>query len=67
MIAPVDRLTKRADEAAAHLRQRVEVAWAAVPGINISSEGDRVILSGRGLMRRWLEDLRLRFARWSSR
>ena len=67
MMALFDRLTARAEEIAERGRLRVAAAWTDIPGVTISREGERLVLAGRGLMRRWLGDIRLRFARWNNR
>ena len=64
-MALFERLAARAEAAVEHRRRRIEAAWAAAPGMKIGREGNRLVVSGRGLMRRWLYDLRLRFARWN--
>lgn len=33
-------------------------------GFTVEREGERIIVSGRGLARQWIEDARLRFALW---
>ena len=40
----------------------IERAVRAVGGIAVERQGERVTLGGRGLKRRWIEDVRLRFA-----
>lgn len=62
-----DRMATRAKEVAERHRQRVGAAWAAIPGVAVGREGDRLIVQGRGLVRRWLRDVTLRFARWNNR
>ncbi|WP_010545095.1 hypothetical protein [Sphingomonas elodea] len=49
---------RAAGDTAARLAERVR---DGVPGISVSADGDRVILSGRGLWRRWLADPALRW------
>lgn len=66
-MALFDRLTKRVEAIAERRRRSVEAAWADVQGVTIHREADWLVLSGRGLVRRWLGDARLRFARWSDR
>lgn len=41
---------------------RVERALKAIEGISVERIGDGLRLSGRGLIRRSIEDVRLRFA-----
>ncbi len=65
-MALLERLLARAEAAAEQQRRRVEAAWAAVPGIKISREEDRLVITGRGLVTRWLGDVRLRFATWGA-
>jgi len=66
-----DGLTKRAEM---HARaavdgalNAVEIVAAEFPDIILHREGDQLVISGRGLMRRWLTDVRLRFAFWRTR
>lgn len=67
-MALFDRLTgkieARAREATEQARHAVKVAIAEFPDVMLRREGDALVLSGRGLMRRWLSDVRLRFAFW---
>ena len=47
--------------------QRARIAGIAseldgIAGISVTSERDAVVIAGRGLARRWLNDARLRFA-----
>lgn len=61
-----ERLTRRTHQRAERRRQALARSIAErlageVAGIVASAQGDRVILSGRSLHRRWLEDGRLRF------
>ena len=46
--------------AQAVLRLR-DAARAALPGLSVEAEGRRVVISGRGLWRRWLRDGALRW------
>lgn len=64
LAARVERRARNIVEQTMHL---AEAALAEVPGIMLHREGDRLIISGSGLMRRWLGDGRLRFAPWSRR
>lgn len=50
----------RADVLRAGVRARIA---AALPGIAVSEEGDRIRLSGRGLVRRWVAQAALRALR----
>lgn len=64
------RLEERAlvaAEAAAGRVQRSRITGIAgeldaIAGITASEERDAVVIAGRGLLRRWLNDARLRFA-----
>jgi len=40
----------------------VERAFAAVDGLAVKRRGNAVVVRGRGLLRRSIEDVRLRFA-----
>jgi len=40
----------------------VERAYAAIEGLLVERRGDAVVVRGRGLARRSIEDVRLRFA-----
>lgn len=56
-----------AAEAAAARMQRARIAGIAreldgIGGIAVTEERDAVVIAGRGLARRWLNDARLRFA-----
>ena len=62
-----ERIEAKAAPAAEHVRRSMERAWSQFPDIMIRREGDALVLSGRGLMRRWLGDARIRFASWSRR
>lgn len=62
-----DEVEKRAQAVAERTRDAVEAAWAQFPDIMVRREGDTIVLSGRGLMRRWLGDARLRFSLGSRR
>nr|WP_294849842.1 hypothetical protein [uncultured Sphingomonas sp.] len=48
--------------AAAKAVDGIAAAVAEFPDIEIARAGDTLVLRGRGLMRRWLGDVRLRFA-----
>ena len=37
-------------------------AWAAIDGLSVERRGNAVVVRGRGLLRRSIEDVRLRFA-----
>jgi hypothetical protein len=57
------RATRRALERADKRRRAMadEAGEAAPPGVRIDIEGEQVVLSGRGLMRRFLTEARLRW------
>ena len=59
-----DRVEARARQAAERARQAIAAAVAEFPDVMLHREGDELIISGRGLVRRWLGDVRLRFALW---
>ncbi|HEU4877496.1 MAG TPA: hypothetical protein VFT07_06600 [Sphingomicrobium sp.] len=40
----------------------VERAWAAIDGLSVERRGNAVVVRGRDLLRRSIEDVRLRFA-----
>ena len=44
-----------------------EAAYVRLPGTKLQRAGDRVIVEGKGLTRRWLNDASLRFLSWSMR
>lgn len=59
------RVERHARTAAGEAISLVETALIDVPGIKVEREGDELAISGRGLMRRWLSDTRLRLVgRW---
>jgi hypothetical protein len=55
------RVAARASAAADEVLRAVEVAAAEFPDVMVEREGDAIVVSGRGLLRRWLGDGRLRF------
>lgn len=62
----MNRLEARAEavgeRAAAQAALRVrDAARAALPGLTVEAEAGRVVISGRGLWRRWLRDAALRW------
>jgi hypothetical protein len=61
----LERMAQRAEAVAERRRQAVEAAWSGISGVAIRREEGRLILSGRGLIRRWLGEFGLRFARWN--
>lgn len=66
-----DRLTERVERQAMNIAasamRLAEAAYRQFPDIILHRQGDELVVSGRGLMRRWLGDVRLRFALWRSR
>lgn len=66
-MALFDKLSSRAEahttSAVERIGDAVEHVAAGFPDISLHREGDVLMLSGRGLMRRWLGDVRLRFWR----
>lgn len=63
----IERVVSRAKAAADQALEAVETVVAELPDIMLRREGDRLVISGRGLMRRWIGDVRLRFAFWRVR
>lgn len=55
------RVAAQASAAAENLLHAAEVAAAEFPDAMVERRGDAIIISGRGLLRRWLGDGRLRF------
>jgi hypothetical protein len=58
------RVEMRAKAAVEGALDAVEVAAAQFPDILLHQEGDQLVISGRGLLRRWLTDVRFRLAFW---
>lgn len=58
MIAAVERA---AEAARKRLRGRVVALLSTVPGIGVEEADDGVVVSGRRLRARWLNDARLRW------
>jgi hypothetical protein len=63
----IGRVELRARAAVDHALGGVEQVAGEFPDIMVRREDDRLIISGRGLLRRWLTDVRLRFAYWRGR
>jgi hypothetical protein len=61
------RVEQRSKEIAHHMSRMAETALTEFPDIILHREGDELVISGRGLMRRWQSDVRLRFAFWRGR
>lgn len=62
----MERLEARARDAGARASHRVaerlaDAAGETLPGVSVAAEGTRVVVSGRGLGRRWLRDPALRW------
>jgi hypothetical protein len=60
-MSAMSRIARAAEKRADMLRARVRKRLAAtLPGVTLSEEGDRIVLSGSGLVRRWIgrDDLR---------
>ena len=55
------RVAARASAVAEDVLRVAEVAAAEFPDVMVRREGDAIVSSGRGLLRRWLGDGRLRF------
>ena len=70
-MALFEKLAKRAEaralETARTARDQAEAAFVRLPGAKLQREGDAVIVEGKGLVRRWLNDPGLRFINWSMR
>lgn len=70
-MALFERLAKRVETRARNAVDgalgAVEMVAAEFPDIVSHREGDQLVISGRGLLRRWLTDVRLRFAFWGRR
>ena len=50
----------RADGVAGEKLRQIAAVFDAVPGVRAVRDGDRVVIAGRGLARRMIEDVRLR-------
>jgi hypothetical protein len=55
------RVAARASAVADDALRAAEVAAAEFPDVMVEREGDAIVIRGRGLLRRWLGDGRLRF------
>jgi hypothetical protein len=55
------RVAARASAVAEDVLRAAEVAAAEFPDVMVRREGGAIVISGRGLLRRWLGDGRLRF------
>ena len=61
------RMADRARELADDALDRAEALCSQFPDVRLRREGDTLVIEAMGLMRRWMSDVRLRFALWSSR
>jgi hypothetical protein len=61
------RVALRAREVAEETLRRTEAVFAAIPDVRLRREGDTLVIETMGLARRWISDVRLRFAFWSGR
>jgi hypothetical protein len=57
-----ERVKERAEAVARAALDAVEVAARELPDVMVEREGDAIVIRGRGLLRRWLDDARLRFS-----
>ena len=55
-------LNERASHAVSGAALRIAAAWGAIDGVAVERRQGDVRIVGRGLKRRWIDDLRLRFA-----
>ena len=55
-----DAVRARAEGVAGEKLRRIAAVFNAVPGVRAVRDGDRVVVEGRGLARRMIEDVRLR-------
>ena len=67
-MALFEQLARRVEErtramAEAALRN-LETAIREIPDVHLRIEGDTLVIEAKGLLRRWLSDVRLRFAFW---
>jgi hypothetical protein len=60
----VARIEAKASAAAEAVRRNVEAAFGQFPDVQLRREGDTLVIEAVGLARRWLNDVRLRFAFW---
>lgn len=61
------RMADRARELADGALDRAEALYSQFPDVQLRREDDTLVIEAMGLMRRWMSDVRLRFALWSSR
>ncbi|MET0136997.1 MAG: hypothetical protein ABW192_01285 [Sphingobium sp.] len=68
MSGVMERVARAAGQRAETLRAQVAARIAAaLPGARVVQEGDRISVSGRGLIRRWVADDALRDLRENER
>jgi hypothetical protein len=58
----LERAEQRAAEAASNELNAIEGVIAGLAGARLNRDGGRLVVSGRRLKRRWLDDLSLRLA-----
>jgi hypothetical protein len=61
------RVATRARALADDALERAETIYSQFPDVRLRREGDTLVIEAMGLMRRWMSDVRLRFALWKSR
>lgn len=61
------RVEAKARDAVETAQRHVEDALAQLPGLRIRRDRGMLVIEAMGLVRRWLTDIRLRFALWSGR
>jgi hypothetical protein len=62
-----ERIETKAHAAADATLRGAEAAFAAIPDVRLRREGDTLVIEAMGLARRWISDVRLRFAFWRGR
>lgn len=62
MRAVLERGQAIGDRAADRLRDRVAADARDVPGVTVTTEGEAIVIEGRALLDRWVEEARLRYA-----
>lgn len=58
----LERAEQRAAAAAFDVLNAIEGAIAGLAGVRLNRDGERLVVSGRRLKRRWLDNLSLRLA-----
>lgn len=61
------RVAERAREMADEALARAEAAVAQFPDIRLRRDGEALVIEAMGLIRRWMNDVRLRFMLWRGR